>query len=128
MKFPPPEDVDHTCVNEQLPRLLDSKDYHKPMQSIFQSVQTEKSDKKRRQAKMMDVAAMAEKRVSEAQTAFRRFRVDTVSPAKDVAHTTLLGTKDEQLLVHKVIGHMCERYNCIQEVSLMWFFFSYQNI
>ena len=87
--FPPPEGVDHTCVNEQLPSLLDSKDYHKLMQPIFQSVQirrgtdTSKGDKKRRQAKMMDVALMAEKRVTEAQTAFGRFKVDTNSKCGD---------------------------------------------
>jgi len=69
--FPPPEGVVHTCVNEQLPSLLDSKDYHKLIQPIFQTVQTQRSkntskgDKKRRQAKMMDVASMAVKRVTE---------------------------------------------------------------
>jgi hypothetical protein len=136
--FPPSEDVDNTCVNVQLPSLLDSTNYHKLIQPIFQSVQTRqsknaskddktmKNDKKRGQAKMMDVALMAERRVKEAQTVFRRFKVDT--EAKEKAHAKLLETKDEQLLVHKVIGHMCKNYNRIQQVSLIWFFFSYQSI
>jgi hypothetical protein len=87
-----------------------------------------KNDKKRGQAKMMDVALMAEKRVKEAQTVLRRFKVDTVSYPKEEVRAKLLETKDEQLLVHKVIGHMCKNYNRIQQVSLIWFFVSYQSI
>ena len=71
---------------------------------------------------------MAERRVTEAQTALGRFKVDTVSDPKEAAHAKLLETEAEQLLVHKVIGHMCENYNRIQQVSLIWFFFSYQSI
>ena len=61
-------------------------------------------------------------------TVLRRFKVDTESDPKEKARAQLLETKDEQLLVHKVIGHMCENYNRIQQVSLIWFFFSYQSI
>jgi hypothetical protein len=132
--FPPSEDVDNTCVNVQLPSLLVSRNYHKLFKPIFQSVQTRRSkktsmgDRKRGQAKMNDVASMAERRVTEARTALGRFKVDTVSDPKEAAHAKLLETEAEQLLVHKVIGHMCKNYNRIQQVSLIWFFFSYQSI
>ena len=133
--FPPPKDADHTCANEQLPSLLDQANYQKLLVSIFQSVQgphgrsqTKAGDRKRKQAKMLDVAELAEKRCQEAGTAFKRFKHETISHAKAKAHQTLLETRADQKVVLDVIQDMCDNYERVREVSFIWLFFSYQYI
>jgi hypothetical protein len=124
--FPPSPDIDYSVVNERLPRLLDSSNYQKVLKGIFQSVQgkggtTSNGDGKRKQAKMLELAKMAETRGTEAERNFNRFAEHTQSREKTMAHATVLETAAEKALVQEVINHMCENVVRIAEVSLLWY-------
>lgn len=124
--FPPSTDINYSVVNERLPRLLDSANYQKVLKSIFQSVQgkggtTSNGDGKRKQAKMLELAKMAQTRCREAESNFNRFAESTRSTPKTKAHEKVLETAAEKALVQEVIDHMCENVVRIAEVSLLWY-------
>ena len=124
--FPAPhysDGSDGSDSNARWPRLLDQRNYHKLLQSIFQTVQgpngaTSVGDKKRRQAKMLQVAALAEKRHEEAKGKLNRFADHTNSMKKTMARKEERETADDKEVVNKAIDRMLEDYSRIAEVSL----------
>jgi hypothetical protein len=118
--FPAPHGSD---VNERLSRQLDQTYYNKVLTSIFQTVQgpygdTSLGDKKRKQAKMLQLAELANIRHKDATFKFGQFAVHTVSQQKDKALELMRKTAAEKELVTEAVDNMLKLYSRIAEVSI----------